>query len=125
VFTAESVGIGGDDPPVLMWTGDITSVDMYASHPVKVVSHSDSATAILAGTGLVVAGPIGAAAGVVIRAAGASEWQNQVRLVIRARRGEEVWEAVVAVNGVYPNRVRDRLSPLLDSLGIPLRSSVD
>lgn len=118
IFTAEKVGFGDTDADVLLWTAEIVSVDVVHSAPAKVGELSAGAKTGLYAAGMVTFGLAGVAAAATM---GGTDTVNRVTLVVNLKHGDQALQATFTVDDLYPNNIRDRLSPLLDATRVPLR----
>jgi len=120
IFTRERVGFGDVEPDALLWTADIVSVEVADSETAK-LSMSTGGKVGLAAAGVLTFGLAGLAGAAVM---GAAEEVNRVTLAVNLKRDDQAAQAVFALDDMYPNNVRDRLSPLLEGVRIPLSLSI-
>lgn len=116
VFTQSAITIAGPQDAHLLAMADVESVELLNSLPAE-QAVSGGTRAGVAAVGALTLGVGGIAMAV---AATTPDRFNRLTFGVHARQEGEPAEAVFAVDDLYPNRFRDRLTPLLEAVGVTL-----
>ena len=116
VFTQSAITVAGPQDARLLAMADVESVELLNSLPAE-QAVSGGARVGAAAVGALTLGVGGIAMAV---AATTPDRFNRLTFAVHARQEGEPAEAVFAVDDLYPNRFRDRLSPLLEAVGVTL-----
>jgi hypothetical protein len=116
VFTQATINVTGPQDSHLLEMADVERIEVLSSLPAKVpVSGGLRAGAVVAG-----ALTMGVSGLVLAAAVSTPDHVNRLTFAVQARSGEMNCAAIFIVDDLYPNRFRDRLTPLLEAVGVPL-----
>jgi hypothetical protein len=116
LFTQAAIDIAGPQEARLLPMAEVERIELLNSLPAE-ATISGGARAGAAAVGTLALGPVGLA---MALATTTPERFNRLTFAVHARAGEDAYEAVFAIGDLYPNRFRDRLTPLLEAVGVPL-----